>query len=598
LSKKLEIIVDRYNRTRVTNISTEESQRFYDLARAIVVKKIELAIPNSKVIGQGTTYIKVGDKIIEVNIPRHGDTVTDSLLANYTSQYGTKNLHEQFARTVVICHPWALNFRNTVREADYDGKRGSSFVYVAPIAIDDKFIREALSDTILLSHPLAKAVYSGQFYGGMLRLNHSNDVLSPDFTSVPALDINAMKKGANENGASKKKEHPPLLYEGGEKYIWVFTGTDPHEGGRAKEWVRCKKTGKIYGVSDAVFEMLRREGLTLQNRMPVHIFASNDDPTQGQNFKARTQPDPHHMPPWKVIDMSLRLLSEGGAAENKEAVLAQLQKMQELLTQHITKGGTDFPHEQMFQVMERFLAPNVDVFSAILRRAKNSKLAIKGIGEFANKFFDGYDTRNVGFINLGSGNHLAHTVEEEIIEGPFYATFLRNLILRLPEWQKEEKFVEQHVVAPLYSGEAIALGTIKAPNGYEYGLDLRATPPRMSGWADPLLGAVRNDPLRGNYSRIFNGRLTLKTYGDKHFFATVATSYALYHMSASGTHTDRYGERGFPPNNTGVSFIGLPVHGPESGPILLRLMPYDVIRDFMEDNPRPFDWDRFLPNPV
>ena len=92
--------------------------------------------------------------------------------------------------------------------------------------------------------------------------------------------------------------------------------------------------------------------------------------------------------------------------------------------------------------------------------------------------------------------------------------------------------------------------------------------------------------------------MTLKTYGDKHFFAAVATPYAFYHMCAAGTHTDRYGERGFPPNNTGVSFVGLPVDGPDSGPILLRILPFDVIKDFVEDNPRPFDWDSFLPNPA
>ena len=264
----------------------------------------------------------------------------------------------------------------------------------------------------------------------------------------------------------------------------------------------------------------------------------------------------------------------------------------------LEKRGTDFPLEQMFQMIDRHVLANIDIFNAILKRNQTSGIIIKGVGEFGNIDQGGFDKRNVGAINFGSGNHLANTVDGELIEGPFYALILRIALSKLPDWKEKDELLEKLVKAPLYGSQTMGWGTIKTPDGYEYGLDLRSTPPRMGGWADPLFGAVRNDPMRGNYSRIFNGRMALKTYGDKHFFGAVATSYAFYHMCASGTHTDPYGERGFPPNNTGVSFIGLPADGPDSGPILVRSLPYDVIKDFVEDNPRPFDWEKFLPNPA
>ena len=68
-------------------------------------------------------------------------------------------------------------------------------------------------------------------------------------------------------------------------------------------------------------------------------------------------------------------------------------------------------------------------------------------------------------------------------------------------------------------------------------------------------------------------------------------------MCAAGTHTDPYGERGFPPNNTGVSFVGLPVGGPTAGPILLRTLRVEHVRDYFRKNLK-IDWDVFLPNPV
>ena len=192
----------------------------------------------------------------------------------------------------------------------------------------------------------------------------------------------------------------------------------------------------------------------------------------------------------------------------------------------------------MFQMINRHVIANIDIFNAILKRNQTSGIIIKGVGEFGNRGHNGFDTRNVGVINFGSGNHLGNTIEGEIIEGPFYAAILKATLLALPDWQGKDALLEKLVKAPLYGSQTMGWGTIKTPDGYEYGLDLRSTPPRMGGWADPLFGAVRNDPMRGNYSRIFNGRMTLKTYGDKHFFGAVATDYAFYHWCASGTHTD------------------------------------------------------------
>ena len=153
------------------------------------------------------------------------------------------------------------------------------------------------------------------------------------------------------------------------------------------------------------------------------------------------------------------------------------------------------------------------------------------------------------------------------------------------------------VKAPLYSNQFIAWGTIQAPGGFEWGIDFRDTPTGGIDWSDTLLGVVRNDLHRGNYNRIMEGKVTLKNYGDKHFFGLVLTPWAVYHMSAADCHTDLYGERGFPPNNTGMSFIGLPANGPKSGPVLCRFLPFDHIRRFFEDG-EEFDWESFLPNPL
>ena len=586
LTEEIKNLQAQYERTRMTLVATEEKHRYYKLARAAVIKKIEEAIPNSRVIGQDLSYLQVKEKKIEIYIPSHS-RVSDRLLTDYALRYGPKNLKGGLADAVVICHAAALQYRMTVREADYDGKRGSSKIFVAPIAIDGDFWREKLEPSVAKSHPLAKAVFNEGFNPGVLVLSCINSAIIDDVSSPESL------------GAFKQYPKRKDSYRWGPKYIWFMFCADPHWGGRAKEFVLSKELKRRLGMGDAVFQMMRRDGLFEDDNMPVHIWGSPDDQTQGQNFPARTQPHPNQMPYLLAEYLANEMQHKVEKARNLKEAIRNSEKMKSHLLYQLEVRGTDFLLDQVMEMMERDIELNVDAYSAILRRFKKSGLCLKGVGEFVNKEYQGFDTRNCGAINFGSGNHFEHTVEGEIVEGPFYAKHLRALLGQESRWRDQREEIKKLVAAPLYSGKSIGWSIIQMPGGHEYGFEFRNKPTRMSGWGDTLLGTSKNFPSRGNYTRIFNGRLPiLSVCGDKHFFGAVLTDYALHHMCASGTHTDRYGEEGFPPNNTGVSFVGLPTDGPDSGPILIRTLPFDVIKDYVGDNPRSFDWEAFLPNPA
>ena len=75
------------------------------------------------------------------------------------------------------------------------------------------------------------------------------------------------------------------------------------------------------------------------------------------------------------------------------------------------------------------------------------------------------------------------------------------------------------------------------------------------------------------------------------------TARIIYYICAAGVRTSLYGSSGgFPPNNTGVMFVGLPVDGPEAGPLIVRKLTHDFLREWFR-KPTPFDWAKFLPNP-
>ena len=237
--------------------------------------------------------------------------------------------------------------------------------------------------------------------------------------------------------------------------------------------------------------------------------------------------------------------------------------------------------------------PNVDYYSAILLRAKRSGLILKPASEH---FEVPFDNRDLGIINWGSGNHFDHSVESMLTEGFLYERDLRERLLQRDEWRGQRDLLNKWVRAPLYSNFFCGWGTIKIDGGYEWGMDLRPSPTRMGSWGDTLQGAIRNDVLRGNPTRFMEGKTRIQTYGDKHFFGSAMTPDVVFHMCASGTHTDRYGEHGFPPNNTGVSFLGIPVEGPRL-PFLFRYLRYDQIEQLVQPG-ASFDWESFLPNPI
>ncbi len=593
-----ELVSLEYQRaiTTVTNVANQESQRFFEYAYSKVIQKIESAIPNSKVIGEGTGYLNMGEKIIKIYVPSHL-RVTDGLLSEFAQNYGPDVLREKNPKAVVICHPWALQCRATGRETDRDGKRKSMKVYVAPVAIDDKYLRSELSSLRSKDHPIMKAVYNQTFNPGVLRLRCSNGVIDAEPISIGALES---YKNYPASRITKNTTGSAVLNRG-PKYMWHMLISDQHWGGRSKEffWVKVNGVMMRLSLAEAVFHMMREAGLCEGHNMRIHFIHSPDDPTQSQNVKYRTEPHPQQISYDLIEKITGRFLIDAERKGTKVAFREAAEQIRKISLFQLEKRASDYLLEQLMQMMTRHLGPNIDFFSAVLRRAKSANIIVKGVGEIVLAEYGGHDTRNVGFINIGTGNHFAKTTDFEMIEGPLYAMRLRDLLLGTKEWAGERDFISKHVLAPVYGKTCIGWGVYCVKGCHEYGLEIRSAPTNMAGWGDTLKGHVKKDIQRANFSKIWNKKLPItKVCGDKHFFGGVFTSYATYVMSPAAVHTDAYGEHGFPPNNTGVGFIGVPVDGPDSGPTILKCLPFDVIKDFVEDNPRSFDWVDYLPNPA
>lgn len=587
---RLQMLVAERSRTIISNIRPSEKKRYFIKALAYVAHLFEKHIPNAKIVGMGTTNFKYCNKTIEIYVPSN-EKVEKGLMESYTNNYGPKTLRGEFPDVAVICHPLALHYESTDREADGDAVSKSAEVIVAPILVDDGVAREQLANTIRKVNKISHAVLNEQFQPGSVRLVFS-DHLRPQSNENRIATIGTLAKTRKNN-----RDNVPKFIPGSyayPKYIWTMIGTDMHLGGRTRVYIKDPRTWKRLGMVEAVFELLRRAGFAKTSaHCPVHLFVSPDDGSQGNHFEGHKHLSPKELSKGLYETHILRLREKAYKAKTSEEQRHIMDEIIDFCFDQKQLAGTDFVGAQMKQVSQLILKANVDMFSAILRSHTRAGLKILGMSDHEKTPYDG---RDAGAIILPSGNHARKSTDGAITEGTIYAELLQGMLLAFPEWKDKDELVSRLVKGPVYSTETIGWGTIEAPGGYRYGLDIRGTPAGMKGWGQPLRGWAEVDPRRGNYSRIFEKKVTLKICGDKHFNAGISTPYAIYKMGPPGVHTDEYGEKGFPPNGTGIVFIGLPVDGPDY-PILHRTLPYDTLRDIYANN-YDIEWDAFLINPA
>jgi len=406
--------------------------------------------------------------------------------------------------------------------------------------------------------------------------------------TVPAIQKYRSRKAKD----AANKSNPSA---GDSKYIYMFVDTDPHFGHGWKSRVFDAESRRWLGLGPAVINMMRKGGLFVPGNERIHGFQALDDGTQGHNFPTEYQPHQNVMPKMILEAHYERLRQEAMRSRNTKAALAKLEEMAQMGLQQDRLRGELWPQRQLNEYIEEMIDPNADFYASIIRRVEASGVLYRGVGSIIGEL---YDTRDLQAIIFESGNHIAHTVDDAIFEGDFFAQTLQRLLAgdeRAGAKSIEE--LQSYISAPKFGNTSIAWGRVGTKGGYEWGMALRAQPAKKTGQGDPIRAAARNLRTRGNYTRIFQGFYVVHVSGDIHRYGVVLMPDMAVISCASGTDTDPYGERGYSPNNTGNLIYGLPVDGPDSGPIRVIQFRYNDIRDWYE-NPRDIDWERLVPNPV
>ena len=472
--------------------------------------------------------------------------------------------------------------RETAREDYLHGsmtERMSVGFVEAPMLVDPMPIFERTRGT-KVNLPVVKTASDPMFAPGMLLVT-LDPVLGANPDMLPAEAVR--KLGAPQRG------RPPAHG----KYMWWMLSTDMHFGA-ANRLLLMRPTGIPIGISEAVFELMLRSGLSPSGAAPVVGFIAADDLVQGNHFGTHLRPHHNRRTNAAVLDetdMRLAELSGLPAAEKVERLHAIVTE----LARQISVRTPDHLGSQLAEMREGFLIPYRTVFAGILTAAKEAGIQVRGVSHYTKETSD---LRDVGLINFGSGNHATKTVDGMIYEGDVVAAFLRESLRN----ERELKGLDLGALirGPLFQDRSIGYGRIMAgDDGYEWGLHVSSSPPSRDSWEDVLHGWVVRNKRIGNPSGVLEHCATLHVTGDKHFFATAFAGNDLYVMGSSATHTDAfaYMAGGLPENNAGVTFIGLPVDGPDAAEMSVVHLKPKLIQDYLTSG-KAFPWKDFLPHAV
>jgi len=565
------------SRMRMTNLDPTQNRRVYDQALSYLIHEIEKNMPTAKVIDQNSAHVVFGKSKHAIKFVS-GDR--NSPYYDELGGYGPAQRKGQLPALTVVSHPRAVYMRKTSRENYLKGSMLGTVGFVeAPMLVDKDPILEGTRGT-MVSLPVVKAVADTMFNGGMLIIKIDPEFgVTPDFISAEAIrTVSAPRRGPPPAPAKK---------------LWLMVATDPHFGGSMRLYLRMP-SGFPIALTEAAFYLMKKSGLNRNGVAPVAGLYFCDDLHQGNHYGTHMHPHYNKRPLAQLLMESERALKVLHTIRDPKQREEQMKKMLRETMDQTRYRPPDYLTGQFEELYHGLIRPYADVFKGILLAAKEANVIVTGVSD--DQKTPG-DTRDVGVINFGSGNHATKTTMGMLHEGPIVAEDLRMRLWSDPALAGIN--LDRAIAAPLYQDRSIAYGTLKAGDGYTWGLHVSGTPPKRDSWKDVLHGWVAVNRQRGNPSTILNGKSIVHITGDKHFFAGAFAGGDVYVMGPSSTHTDSFAELagGLPENNAGIAFIGLPVEGPDAGEISVVHLTPTTIQRYLTSG-KPFPWDELLPDRV
>lgn len=571
LRKEIEALIREEKRMVQTNVDAVDRRRFVHIIRSLLISWYQEVIPNAQFITQGSTVLSIGGKLISVS-QVEAEASSEQLIDGAMRGASTQALSGRLPDLVLLAGAYNVDAREGIIERVVGKERKTTRVWTLPVAIDRTYLLKARPELIREASPIEQLLGNDSFEPGVFRLGCVNGIwdcasLSPDIF-YPG------KPGRPEGRAARET---PYMF-------WLADG-DYHHGSPSKEWIFDPVTSEYLPLEVAVATLFTREFLGNGRKLPFIGWHCGGDILQGRHFPTHQARNPSTLPYSRIRERMKELRERSGETR-------RVQEATHLIEQQFQMKGEVWMQYQLEEAIRLSIRPRIAFFREILKRAKELGIRMRGTAEILRDSPD-MATIDMGILNLLGGNHAEKTVLGEILEGPVLAWMTRLYLLATGDFTESE--LERLVRGPVFGPENIGYGLLSAPDGYEWAFHVRHDPPvkgSQNAWT--LQGVAGRYRDRGDYPRIFTGRHLIGVSHDIHRAGMLYGPNMEVVSVPSCTDGDAFGERfGMSRNNIGATVIGIPVFGPDTGPVRVIQLTHDFIRSFFA-KPWAIDWDELF----
>ncbi|MBI2626873.1 MAG: hypothetical protein HYW77_01390 [Parcubacteria group bacterium] len=547
------------------NAATKQVDALGKLMINYLAYRIELDIPNAKVIGVGDTYLKIGKQLAAIVSDKTIDSVRGGLAGRLREKlynFVKANPGDRVPAVILGAglNPWGTglygSYRIREQRSTLDDLRMTEIDQLLP-CIDSQLYRETVQRMLKAKERLAKLASTPNFQSGVMQLSF--------FEPAPVPVIEWYTSAFLTNQAIFGSEQGLTNYVSGteprSKRLYLYKEGCTHYGAAfvARYESLDDPNGRyIKHHNQVLFEAF------MKHNVPIHMYFIDGDIQHWLNYQTYKEVNKQLLDPEDMLVEMTRIEKNADMTSTGKIKALKILAMTNTLV-----AGVLQPEEQI-ELYGKAMAPYADFFIGVIERAKKAGITMTG------------KPGDLGIINIGQGNHNENSWKYSDIkfsEAKITRKELINILLRAGYNPLE---LERDVIACETGGVGIAEGTFivgtLGKDAYEYCVFMKHKH-GSSKTQDNMRTMIKNFSTRGTTGNYGVGRFTVNLGGDDHMGGHAVTRNA-FHMKTGGQMFDGpFGHKlDFPKQNLFSAVASIPSGGPSWGPFTVIRFDFRITR--------------------
>ncbi|TSC77852.1 MAG: hypothetical protein G01um101429_923 [Parcubacteria group bacterium Gr01-1014_29] len=594
-AKEIEDLIEEWEEYRnllvlMGNVEPEFIQDCLPEMISYIASCYQSVAPNVRVVGIGDTYLRIESHLYAVTANKSRNLIRGGLAGTmrdgmYSFVKGHEGVDVVDINLGAGLNPYITGLFVTHRVRAYEKTLDDirmSHVYQLPTCLDASLYREVVRSMVRTKDDITRLASVSNYESGVVILERGEMSTIPVLRFLPsALLTNRAVFESAETLASTvqgRYQRSRIMYH--------YKEGCTHYGAQYIARYRSPKDadGRVIKYHYQVcLEMLRN------SKAPLLGLANDGDTQHWFNYAVHREGNDEYKSPEELLDAIQQVeQSTKFSKKEREAMLRVL------VMENSVLGGVLQPQDQIDGYVDS-LKPYLDVFRDIILRSLKCGVAVDG---------------RLGVITYGQGNHNSNTWKKSDVrfdEGRWTRTsLLLALVLAYPELAA---LFKEAIVAPGFGGLGEARGLFgispslglatsvkskklaKRTNAYFYAFYMLHKQ-GSSKTKDNMKLMVEGYARMGTADQYESGRFSVNTGGDDHMGGVAITRSAFHIKTGCQMFEGPFGRLlRFPEQNIFSAIWGVPVGGPEWGPMVFFPLDFRAVRKYARE---PFPLEKQL----